>query len=452
MKLNKKFYGCYKFVLAVMLLLTLQSNVNSATVTILVSSNQFTPSNVNVNLGDSIKFQWVDGFHTTTCDGIFSGTSLPPGAATWDQTMSSGSPMYIYRVTVPGTYNYVCIPHSPGMAGTIVATGASSIFLSENFDYPAGDSSGAHGWVSFSGGSTNVLSVTAPGLVYAGYPLSNIGNAATVQTTGQDAYKNMTDSATSNSLYVSFMVNVTSAQTASDYFLALLPPTSTTNYTARFYAKDTTGGVRFGISKSTAGAGGIFYSNTYSLATTYLVVIKYDFNTPTPTDAIIKVFIFATGVPPVEPVTATIGPVSGTANDNTLGRVALRQGTAANAPVVRVDGIRAATNWSDISTGIQQNTNSVSNSFSLSQNYPNPFNPSTTINFSIPERGFVNLVIYNSLGQIVESLVNSNLNSGSFNYTFNGSNLNSGVYFYKLTYAGQMGNGFTDTKKFILLK
>ncbi|MEO8447579.1 MAG: T9SS type A sorting domain-containing protein, partial [bacterium] len=290
------------------------------------------------------------------------------------------------------------------------------------------------------------------GLVYGGYPLSNIGNATTVQTTGQDAYKNMTDSASTNSLYVSFMVNVTSAQTAGDYFLALLPPTSTTNYTGRFYAKDTTGGVRFGISKSTAAAGGIFYSDIYSLATTYLVVVKYDFNTPSPTDAILSVFVFATGVPPVEPVTPAIGPVTGTANDNTIGRVALRQGTGTNAPVVRVDGIRAASNWSDISTGIQQNTNSVSNNFSLSQNYPNPFNPSTTINFSIPERGFVNLAVYNSLGQIVESLVTSNLNSGSFNYTFNGSNLNSGVYFYKLTYAGQTGNGFTDTKKFILLK
>ncbi|MEO8446269.1 MAG: plastocyanin/azurin family copper-binding protein, partial [bacterium] len=156
--MNKKFYGCFKFVLAVMLLFALQSNVNSATVTILVSSNQFTPSNVNVNVGDSIKFQWVDGFHTTTCDGIFSGTSLPPGATAWDETMSSGTPMYTYRITVPGTYNYVCMPHAPGMAGTIVATGASSIFLSENFDYPAGDSLGAHGWVSFSGGSTNVLS------------------------------------------------------------------------------------------------------------------------------------------------------------------------------------------------------------------------------------------------------------------------------------------------------
>ncbi|MBK6878441.1 MAG: hypothetical protein IPG99_18910 [Ignavibacteria bacterium] len=66
--------------------------------------------------------------------------------------------------------------------------------LIENFDYTAGDSLGAHGWTSFSGGATNRLLVTSPGLTYSGYPQSGIGNATTLTTTGQDAYVPMTSS------------------------------------------------------------------------------------------------------------------------------------------------------------------------------------------------------------------------------------------------------------------
>ena len=72
------------------------------------------------------------------------------------------------------------------------------------------------------------------------------------------------------------MVKVDSAKSAGDYFAALIPPTSTTLYTARFYAKDSLGGLAFGLSKSTAAAGGIFYTGgNYTLGTTYVVVIKY---------------------------------------------------------------------------------------------------------------------------------------------------------------------------------
>jgi len=85
--------------------------------------------------------------------------------------------------------------------------------------------------------------------------------------------------------------------------------------------------------------------------------------------------------------------------------------------------------------------------FELSQNYPNPFNPSTTINFSIPQSSIVTLKVFNTLGQEVKTLVNQNMESGVHSISFDASELNSGIYFYRLD-AGQ----FTEVRKMTLIK
>ena len=85
--------------------------------------------------------------------------------------------------------------------------------------------------------------------------------------------------------------------------------------------------------------------------------------------------------------------------------------------------------------------------YALKQNYPNPFNPSTKISFDIPKQGNVKLVIFDQLGRQVAELVNTIKSAGSYEVEFNGSNLASGVYFYKLEVPGQ-----TFTKKMILVK
>ena len=79
--------------------------------------------------------------------------------------------------------------------------------------------------------------------------------------------------------------------------------------------------------------------------------------------------------------------------------------------------------------------------FKLEQNYPNPFNPITTINYSIPSGSFVQLVVYNSIGQEIANLVNETIESGNHSVEFDASNLPSGIYFYKL----QAGS-FVETK------
>ena len=86
-------------------------------------------------------------------------------------------------------------------------------------------------------------------------------------------------------------------------------------------------------------------------------------------------------------------------------------------------------------------------SFTLSQNYPNPFNPTTTINYSTAKDGFVKLTVYDAIGRKVADLVNKFQPQGMHSLVFNGFNLGSGIYFYKLE-----DNGITITKKFVLLK
>lgn len=70
--------------------------------------------------------------------------------------------------------------------------------------------------------------------------------------------------------------------------------------------------------------------------------------------------------------------------------------------------------------------------FYLSQNYPNPFNPTTTIDFSLPQSGFVELTVYNLLGEKFTTLINGYKTEGNHSIKFNGGNLSSGVYLYKI--------------------
>jgi hypothetical protein len=86
-------------------------------------------------------------------------------------------------------------------------------------------------------------------------------------------------------------------------------------------------------------------------------------------------------------------------------------------------------------------------SYSLEQNYPNPFNPSTTIEYSIPQNGFVTIKVFSVLGKEVATLVNEQIMAGKHKINFDATGLNSGVYFYKVE-----SGSFADTKKMILLK
>jgi len=85
--------------------------------------------------------------------------------------------------------------------------------------------------------------------------------------------------------------------------------------------------------------------------------------------------------------------------------------------------------------------------YHLGNNYPNPFNPTTTIEYSLPSAGHVELVIYNTLGQIVATLVNERNSAGLHQVSFDASGLASGVYFYEL-----VAKDFNQVKKMLLVK
>ena len=98
-------------------------------------------------------------------------------------------------------------------------------------------------------------------------------------------------------------------------------------------------------------------------------------------------------------------------------------------------------------TGVNTINTKIPATYNLSQNYPNPFNPVTKINFELPKSGFVTLKLYSILGEEVKTIVNQEMNAGTYSVNFDGSALSSGTYFYKLE-----SNGFAVTKKMLLVK
>ncbi len=85
--------------------------------------------------------------------------------------------------------------------------------------------------------------------------------------------------------------------------------------------------------------------------------------------------------------------------------------------------------------------------FKLEQNFPNPFNPSTIISYSIPEGSFVQMRVYNILGEQVAQLVNERKEAGTYNVQFDASDLQSGIYIYQIS----AGN-FLQVRKMMLVK
>ena len=99
------------------------------------------------------------------------------------------------------------------------------------------------------------------------------------------------------------------------------------------------------------------------------------------------------------------------------------------------------------SSVINSNQELAERNFNLYQNYPNPFNPRTVIRYSLSENQNTSLKIYDVLGNEVVSLVNEKQNSGSYNIEFDGTNLPSGIYFYKIT-----SGKYSAVKRMVLIK
>jgi hypothetical protein len=108
-----------------------------------------------------------------------------------------------------------------------------------------------------------------------------------------------------------------------------------------------------------------------------------------------------------------------------------------NTVIINLDGVNPG----------KHNLGEIITDFILEQNYPNPFNPLTNISFSLPEKQYVKLKIYDITGREIRTLVDCEYDAGIHSVLFNGSDLSSGVYFYRIT----AGN-FSESKKLQILK
>jgi hypothetical protein len=98
-------------------------------------------------------------------------------------------------------------------------------------------------------------------------------------------------------------------------------------------------------------------------------------------------------------------------------------------------------------TAVREISNRIPSGFSISQNFPNPFNPNTTIQFSIPGRQMTTLMVYDVLGEVVETLVNEVKEPGVYGVTWDASKFPSGVYLCRLT-----TQNFSQTRTLLLVK
>lgn len=97
--------------------------------------------------------------------------------------------------------------------------------------------------------------------------------------------------------------------------------------------------------------------------------------------------------------------------------------------------------------GVEVISTNVPDKFSLMQNYPNPFNPITIIEFTLPQKQFIKLKIFDSMGREIETLANQDLAIGSYRVSWNAGNFSSGIYYYRIE-----GKDFTTTRKMVLIK
>ena len=219
----------------------------------------------------------------------------------------------------------------------------AQLFFKEGFNYAENSLLTANGWIAHSGGGTNAIKVST-GLTQG--VLSIEGNSAILTTSGEDVSRQMTNQVSTGSVYTRFLLNVSAAQDAGDYFFHLGPKDLGTTFRAKVFVKKSGAGFQLGVTK--AGNVPVYGATIFDLNTTIMVVMKYTFKAASTTDD--EVALFVNPSPASEPTAAgaiSTTPVGETDSEN-IGSIALRQGAAANAPNVKIDEIRIGTAWADI--------------------------------------------------------------------------------------------------------
>lgn len=311
----------------------------------------------------------------------------------------------------------------------------------DDFNYSPADSlEGTGGWYRSGVNSNYNIKVVSPGLTYAGYAGSGLGNTAYISNSGEGdvLFHNLNPAITAGAGYMSFMLRIDSlpGTMTQGYCICFNPNTGGTNLNTRMYIKRLTGTTfNFGIYKSYS----VTYNNTvYNSNTTYLVVLKYSIVAGNNNDSS-KIYVFNSGVPASEP-SVPLAFAMDSADYTGQGYVCLSNNyaqTGLRGCSIKIDGIRVGNSWStSVLSSVRQISNEIPALFSLKQNYPNTFNPVTKISYELPESGPVTLKIYDALGNEVQTLVNENQIRGIYETEWNASGFASGVYFCRLESGG----------------
>ncbi|MCZ8022862.1 MAG: DUF5689 domain-containing protein [Cyclobacteriaceae bacterium] len=281
---------------------------------------------------------------------LTSGSGFAPTATVPAANLGSPTTVYVrfapttgFNQPINGTITLRSLgspTQSFSVAGTEAGNAEADLMLTENFNY--GTTTGnlidvaTGAWLLQGTATATPIQYGLSNLSFTGYNPSNIGGSVTIGTSGQDLRRAFTGSPINTGvIYASFLMNVTSAQTTGDYFINFSDG-GTSNFFSRFFVKSDATLLRFGMSY---GSGSATYStNDYAVNTTYLVVIKYDFTNNSSS------FYVLNSVVTTEPSSPALS-ATGTAFTGSLSSISLRQGTASNAAVVNIDGIRVAKTW-----------------------------------------------------------------------------------------------------------
>lgn len=241
----------------------------------------------------------------------------------------------------------------------------AQLLLEENFSYATGQLTSAGGganvsggnWVTI-GGTGNYIQVSSGSLSYSGYLSSGTGNKIDIIGTtasAEDAYRAFSQPLViGNTVYVSFLVNLTNTDglaantsTTGDYFAALLPINSLTNYVNRVSIRLGSAANTFnlGVRATSSNTDASWSTTNLATGSTHLVVMRYQMNSGS-SDDVASIFINP-DLSGAEPSPDATQLSALTTEPDSLGRIAVRQGSS-GTPNAGIDGIRAGSSWNDI--------------------------------------------------------------------------------------------------------
>ena len=240
------------------------------------------------------------------------------------QSMQKKAPYFQNRVLSPNATTFIDEDFS-----------STTPLLVDDFDFTGLLTD--NGWSVTSGGGTEAIATTT-GLTYTDYPGSGVGNAAGLDNNGEDDNRQFT-AVTSGYIYYSALVNVTTP--VAGYFMHL--GTGTSSFAARVFVQPsaTPDMINFGVSNSSTA---VYGTTDFALATTYLVIVKYEVANPTSN---VSLWVVPSGIPYSEAVAGTpeVTTTTGTGLASISG-IYLRQYNATQN--ITVDGIRVGTSWGQL--------------------------------------------------------------------------------------------------------